>query len=176
MCVFFKPLSNLLSSTGRRPPVKSVVLAKRVAEGVDGDDEHAQLDEVLQPQPQLGAAEQAAGAAALLGKPPGNYKHVFSNLINLILFANQKNWKKRTVPVSSVKDLVPKLPWWLECNPQRCFSNFYPIFVMFCECSKIFPGSLNSVFQTSPQYCSYFVSVSRSVQVHSFLFCFESVL
>ena len=71
---FFKPLSNLLSSTGRRPPVKSVVLAKRVAEGVDGDDEHAQLDEVLQPQPQLGAAGQAAGAAALLGKPPGNFK------------------------------------------------------------------------------------------------------
>ena len=72
--VFFKPLSNLLSSTGRRPPVKPVVLAKRVAEGVDGDDEHAQLDEVLQPQPQLGAAGQAAGAAALLGKPPGNFK------------------------------------------------------------------------------------------------------
>ena len=77
VCVSIKPLSNLLSSTGRRPPVKSVVLAKRVAEGVDGDDEHAQLDEVLQPQPQLGAAEQAAGAAALLGKPPGNFKHVF---------------------------------------------------------------------------------------------------
>ena len=76
-CVFFKPLSNLLSSTGRRPPVKSVVLAKRVAEGVDGDDEHAQLDEVLQPQPQLGAAGQAAGALALFGKPPGSYKHVF---------------------------------------------------------------------------------------------------
>ena len=75
--MFFKPLSNLLSSTGRRPPVKFVVLATRVAEGVDGDDEHAQLDEVLQPQPQLAAAGQAAGAPALLGKPPGNYKHVF---------------------------------------------------------------------------------------------------
>ena len=76
-CVFFKPLSNLFSSPGRCPPVKPVVLAKRVAEGVDGDDEHAELDEVLQPQPQLGAAGQAAGALALLGKPPGNYKHVF---------------------------------------------------------------------------------------------------
>ena len=65
------------SSPGRCPPVKPVVLAKRVAEGIDGDDKHAQLDEVLQPQPQLGAAGQAAGALALLGKPPGNYKHVF---------------------------------------------------------------------------------------------------
>ena len=65
------------SSPGRCPPVKPVVLAERVAEGVDGDDEHAQLDEVLQPQPQLGAAGQAAGALALLGKPPGNYNHVF---------------------------------------------------------------------------------------------------
>ena len=32
---------------------------------------------------------------------------------------NHQNWKKRTVPVSSVKDLVAKLPWWLACNPYR---------------------------------------------------------
>ena len=32
---------------------------------------------------------------------------------------NHLNWKKRTVPVSSVKDLEAKLPWWLECNPNR---------------------------------------------------------
>ena len=67
----------------------------------------------------------------------------------LISFANQKNWKKRTVPVSSVKDLVPKLPWWLECNPQRCFSNVPPIFFMFCKCFKVCPGFLRGVFQTS---------------------------
>ena len=35
--------------------------------------------------------------------------------------ANHENWKKRTVPVSSVKDLVAELPWWLKCNPHRCF-------------------------------------------------------
>jgi len=33
--------------------------------------------------------------------------------------ANHQNWKKRTVPVSSVKDLVAELPWWLKCNPYR---------------------------------------------------------
>ena len=76
-CVFFWPLFNLFPFPGRCPPVKPVVLAERVAEGIDGDDEHAQLDEVLQPQPQLGAAGQAAAALALLGKPPGSYKHVF---------------------------------------------------------------------------------------------------
>ena len=48
----------------------SDVLAKCVAEGVDGDDEHAQLDQVLQPEPQAGGLGQATRASPLFGKPP----------------------------------------------------------------------------------------------------------
>ena len=33
--------------------------------------------------------------------------------------ANKPSWLKRIDPVSSVTDIVSKLPWWLECNPAR---------------------------------------------------------
>ena len=55
---------------GRCPPLQSLVPAECVVEGVDSDDEHPQLDKVLQPQPQAGGVGQAAGAPPCVGKPP----------------------------------------------------------------------------------------------------------
>ena len=57
-------------SAWRCPPLQSLLPSQCVAEGVDSDNEHPQLDEVLQRQPQAGGVGQAAGAAPLLGKPP----------------------------------------------------------------------------------------------------------
>ena len=37
----------------------------------------------------------------------------------IFTLANKPSWLKRIDPVSSVTDIVSKLPWWLECNPAR---------------------------------------------------------
>ena len=66
----FWPNFDFFGTSGRCPPLQSLVSAQCFAEGVDRDDKHSQLDKILQPQPQAGGAGQTAGIAPLLGKPP----------------------------------------------------------------------------------------------------------
>ena len=39
----------------------------------------------------------------------------------LYLLAGRPKWRGKTDPIDEVNDVSKQLPWFLECNPSRCF-------------------------------------------------------